>query len=260
MSQPPLLGLSMMNHLLRGESTDLFRGHQNYWRMVMVPLILKRKYSLIYSCFFAVPLNAPCRPMWYSWKGHDHSLSPHRLNTQTSNTHYLPTILNQRQTLDSNNSFTPLPPALHLNVLWPVFLKNVHPLVKIFFDWEVVPVIEKAQKYALALSVEEQALVNGIRFIATLTLSREECQGILSESKHEHLLHCQRSLEHALAKAEYTETTDKRVLQAFMLYIVSSNMHFTHALRPKIAHTVSHARSHAARSHISAHGHRQSRC
>jgi hypothetical protein len=249
-----------MNHLLRGESTDLFPGHRNYWHMVMVSLVLKREYSLIYSCVFAVPLNAPCRPMWYSWKGHDHSLSPHRPNTQTSNTHYLPTILNQRQTLDSHNSFAPLPPALHLSVLWPVFLKNVHPLVKIFFDWEVVPVIEKAQKYALALSVEEQALVNGIRFIATLSLSREECQGILSESKHELLLHCQRSLEHALTKAEYTETTDKRVLQAFMLYIVSSNVHFTYALCPKIAHTVSHARSHAARSHISAHGHRQSRC
>ena len=153
----------------------------------------------------------------------------------------LSTILNQRQTLDSNSSFTPLPPALHLSVLWPVFLKNVHPLVKIFFDWEVAPVIEKAQKYALGLSVEEQALVNGIRFIATLTLSREECQSVLSATKHELLLHCQRSLEHALTKAEYTETTDKRVLQAFMLYIVSSNMHFTHALRPKIGHIVSHA-------------------
>ncbi|OCK74842.1 hypothetical protein K432DRAFT_257586, partial [Lepidopterella palustris CBS 459.81] len=113
------------------------------------------------------------------------------------------------------------PPALHLSVLWPVFLKNVHPLVKIFFDWEVVPVIEKAQKHALALSVEEKALVNGISFIATLTLSREECQDILSESKHELLLHCQKSLEHALTKAEYTETTDKRVLQAFMLYIAT---------------------------------------
>jgi hypothetical protein len=94
---------------------------------------------------------------------------------------------------------------------------------------------------SLSQDIEEQALVNGIKFIATLTLSREECQGILSESKHELLLHCQRSLEHALTKAEYTETTDKRVLQAFMLYIVSSNMYFTHALRPKIAHTVSHA-------------------
>ncbi|KAJ4286310.1 hypothetical protein N0V90_013344 [Kalmusia sp. IMI 367209] len=160
-------------------------------------------------------------PMWYSWKGHDQSLDPHRPNTQTINTHYLPTILNQRQTPDSDDYFTPLPPALHLSVVWPVFLKNVHPLVKIFFDWEVAPVIKKAQKYALALSVEEQALLNGIRFIAALTLSHEECESILSEPKHEFLLHCQRSLEHALAKANYTETTDKRVLQAFMLYILA---------------------------------------
>lgn len=158
--------------------------------------------------------------MWYSWNDHDQS--PPRPTTQTSSTHNLPTILTKASKLDEDDSLLSLPPALHLRVLWPVFLKNVHPLVKIFFDWEVAPIIERAQDHSSTLSVEEQALVISIVFIATLTLSREECRNVLCESKNELLLRRQESLEDALTKAGYTESTDKRVLQAFMLYIVST--------------------------------------
>jgi len=193
--------------------------------------------------------------MWYSWKGNDHPPSPHLPSTQASDTHNLPTILNQRQTLYGDD-FSSLPPSLYIGILWPIFLRNVHPLVKIFFDWEVAPLIEKAQNDVPALSVEEHTLLNAIRFIATLTVSEEECQGILIESKHELLLSCQRSLEHALTKANYTETTDKHVLQAFMLYIVSSTMCLTRALHFDPTHTVSHARPHAAPIDTSTHGNR----
>ncbi len=179
--------------------------------------------------------------MWYSWKDQDRPSNYHGPHTQAPNDYYLPTLLSQQQTLDSSNSFISLPPAVHLSVLWPVFLKNVHPMVKIFFDWEVARVVEKAQKQALDLSSEEQALVDGIRFIAVLTLAREECQDLLSESKYELLLHCQRSSEHALINANYTETTSKCVLQAFMLYIVSSNIQSAHVLRPDIVIAVSYA-------------------
>ncbi|KAF2440245.1 hypothetical protein P171DRAFT_488975 [Karstenula rhodostoma CBS 690.94] len=190
----------MTSHPQGATFIELFQGNMNFWHMATVLLILKRK------------------PMWYSWKGHDHPPS-HRPGNHASNTHYLPTILNQKHTSYDDGSFSPLSPSVHLAVLWPVFLKNVHPLVKIFFDWEIAPVVEKAQRNATGLTVEEEALVSGIRFIAAFTLSHEECQSSLSESKHEFLQHCQRSVEYALTKAEYTETTDKRVLQAFMLYI-----------------------------------------
>jgi hypothetical protein len=168
--------------------------------------------------------------MWYSWKGQDNSPSHHRPNIEASNTHDLPTILNQRHTLYSLGSFTPLHPATHLAELWPVFLRNVHPLVKIFFDWETTPVIHKAQKNASALSIEEEALVNGIRFVAVVALTHEECQRSLNESRQELLIQCQKSTEYVLTNAEYSETTDKRVLQAFILYIVSLTMCCTFTL------------------------------
>lgn len=160
--------------------------------------------------------------MWYSWKGHDQPANLQQLNTQLRHSHYLTNILTCKHPLDD---FIPLPPALHMDVLWPVFLKNAHPLVKIFFDWEVTPVIERAQLETLPLPLEEEALINGIRLIAVLTLSREECRDTLLESKDEFLLRCQKSTEHALKRAEYAETTDKRVLQAFMLYIVSPTVY-----------------------------------
>jgi hypothetical protein len=198
--------------------------------------------------------------MWYSWKGHDNPSSFNRSATQGFNTNVLPTILNQRHTLYADGSFSPLPPALHLGVLWPIFLKNVHPLSKIFFDWEIAPIIQKARERASALSIEEEALVNGIRFVATLTLSDEECQSSLSESRHQLLQQCQRSTEFALTKTEYSETTDKRVLQAFMLYIVSAKVCCKPVLRPDTTPTVSNARPHTSVRHTSTYGYRRSCC
>ncbi|KAL5420897.1 hypothetical protein PMIN04_006074 [Paraphaeosphaeria minitans] len=160
-------------------------------------------------------------PMWYSWKGQDNPTSHHRPSTEVSNTHNLPTILNQSHTLYTEGCFSPLPPSVHLGTLWPIFLKNVHPLIKIFFDWEIAPVVQKVQASASTLSIEEEALVNGIRFVAALTLTQEECQSILSESKHKLLQQCQKSTEYVLTNAEYSETTDKRVLQSFILYILA---------------------------------------
>ncbi|OAG10524.1 uncharacterized protein CC84DRAFT_1237333 [Paraphaeosphaeria sporulosa] len=166
-------------------------------------------------------LGGDPQPMWYSWKGQDNPTSHHRPSTEASNSHNLPTILNQRHTLYADGSFSPLPPSIHLGELWPVFLKNVHPLIKIFFDWEIAPAILKAQEPTSVLSIEEEALLNGIRFVAALTLTHEECQSTLSESRHELLQQCQKSTEYALTTADYSETADKRVLQGFILYILA---------------------------------------
>lgn len=124
---------------------------------------------------------------------------------------------------DTREPYSPLPAIEHLKALWPVFLKAVHPLVKIFFDWDVEGLIQKAQS-GLAVSAEEETLLNGIRFIATLALSPEECKELLFDARPKLLLSYQENLEHTLRLVEYTETTDKRVFQAFMLYIVSTNL------------------------------------
>jgi hypothetical protein len=107
-------------------------------------------------------------------------------------------------------------------------LKNAHPLIKIFFDWEVEPIIQKAQRQDTPLLMGEQALVNGISFIAILTLSREECQTLFSEEKPYLQAQYQRRLEWALLLSRYAETTDCHVLQAFMLYLVSVSVHLLH--------------------------------
>ena len=162
--------------------------------------------------------------MWYSWRGHDDGLSPARHNAQPSKPHYQGTILDPVQQTDLNNSFAPLSPQPHLHILWANFLKNVHPLVKIFFDWEVEPIIQKAQSQGISLPVGEQALVNGISFIAISTLSREECRTLLSEEKPQLQTQYQRRLERVLLLSRYAETTDRHVLQAFILYLVGAGV------------------------------------
>jgi hypothetical protein len=101
-------------------------------------------------------------------------------------------------------------------------LKNAHPLIKIFFDWEVEPIVQKAKCLGISLPVGEQALVNGISFITILTLSREECGTLLCEEKSHLQTQYQRRLERSLLLSRYAETTDRHVLQAFILYLVSA--------------------------------------
>jgi hypothetical protein len=169
-------------------------------------------------------LNKLCRPMWYSWRGRDDDLSADQHNAQTSKPHYRGTILDPIQQTDINNSLEPLPSQPNLHLLWSKFLKNVHPLVNIFFDWEIEPMIQKAQSQGPSLSVAEQALVNGISFIAISTLSREECRTLLSDGKPQLQLQYQRHLERALSLSGYAETTDRHVLQAFILYLVGAGV------------------------------------
>jgi hypothetical protein len=156
--------------------------------------------------------------MWHSWRGHDDELSSERQNSQT----YQDTILDPILQTNLNNSSAPLPPQSQLHILWPTFLKNAHPLINIFFDWEVEPIIRKLQSQDISLPTGEQALVSEISFIALSTLSREECQTLFSEEKTQLKIQYQRRLERVLLLSRYAETTSRHVLQALILYLVGA--------------------------------------
>lgn len=121
---------------------------------------------------------------------------------------------------DSNSLYANYPSSTQIAILWSTYLRNVHPLVKIFFDWEIEPLIQKARKDLSSLSNAERALTFAITLIATLSLSQEECATLLSDKKSELFDRYQRNVEDALLVAKFATTTDKLVLQAFMLYLV----------------------------------------
>lgn len=123
-------------------------------------------------------------------------------------------------TTESGPLYAQLPIADQLNLLWRFYLKNVHPLVKLFFDWEIEPIIQRCREDAANLSKGEQALAFAIVFIATLSLPDQDCAILLSGHKQNLLCQFQRSVEDALLLAEFATTSDMRTLQAFILYLV----------------------------------------
>lgn len=168
--------------------------------------------------------------MWYSWSGMrqpQEKLSdcppnqpPPKQRIPTRFAQCLPTLLERQQLSAWEDVAYNFPRGEEGHLLWTAYLQNVHPLVKIFFDWETEPTVQKALVDPFQLSDGERALVAAIYFIATLSLPLQE-DGSLASSNHTKLLEQrQRTVEDTLSDAGLITTSDKRVLQAFILYMV----------------------------------------
>ncbi|KAI6781968.1 uncharacterized protein J7T54_005179 [Emericellopsis cladophorae] len=167
-------------------------------------------------------------PMWYSWGEakflqHDNpavsSLRHQLCLSPASGSSYVSTILDPVEAPDTVRPEARRVPRQHLDTLWTVFLQNVHPLVKIFFDWEVEPVIKRAKQEASGLSAPEGALLCAISFLAAVSLPEDDCVRLLHEEKPLLLAHLHHTTEVSLRLAGYAVTSNKLTVQAFMLYL-----------------------------------------
>lgn len=168
--------------------------------------------------------------MWYSWSGvkkpeeEPQGSSSGQLNgakPKSKALHCFSALLDPTFRPNSDSLHAVYPSATETIALWKHYLKNVHPLIMIFFDWEIEVIIHKASQDRTRLTQGEQALVLAIYFIATLSLSEEECVDLLHEKRSQLLDRFQRAVEDSLLIAELIVTSDRLVLQAFMLYLVS---------------------------------------
>ena len=167
--------------------------------------------------------------MWYSWSGvnkpeeEPHGSPPERTNgakPKSKALHCFSALLDPTIYPNIKSLHAVYPSATETIALWKYYLKNVHPLIMIFFDWEIEIIIHKASQDPARLTQGEQALVLGIYFIATLSLSEEECVNLLHDKRSQLLDRFQRAVEDSLLIAEFIITSDRFVLQAFMLYLV----------------------------------------
>jgi hypothetical protein len=167
--------------------------------------------------------------MWYSWSGakkperepQDSAPNPANPPKPTlKKSHCFSALLDPTKTPDSDSLRALHPLATDGIMLWKQYLKNVHPLIMIFFDWEIEVVIHKASYDPTSLTPGEQALIFAIYFIATLSLSEEQCIDLLHNNRPQLLETFQKAVEESLVIAEFVATSDRFVLQAFMLYLV----------------------------------------
>jgi hypothetical protein len=168
--------------------------------------------------------------MWYSWSGAKNSGSefdasvPDDISGKKPTSRFLhcfPTILDPGNITDVEDTREAYLSTKDLISLWKQYLKNVHPLVMIFFDWEIELIIQRAAKDLTTLTHGEQAMVSAIVFIATMSLSEDQCLDLLREKKFLALARFQRVVESSLLVADFVVTSDRFVLQAFMLYLAS---------------------------------------
>lgn len=167
--------------------------------------------------------------MWYSWSGAkkpeeepqqsstDHFNAP---KSKARSLHCFPALLDPPDTSNIGSLHALHPSGTEIQYLWKRFLGNVHPLVMVFFDWEVEAIVRKACQDLSGLPRGEKALILAICFISTLSLSEEECVGSLQDKKPQLLDRFQRAVEGSLLIAEFLVTSDRFVLQAFILYLV----------------------------------------
>lgn len=168
--------------------------------------------------------------MWYSFSGVKKPGSEpeaqipeqnHRTKPRSRFLHGFPTLLDPKNIIASEVTYETCPSGTELIALWKQYLKNVHPLVMIFFDWEIESLVMRASKSMTSLTHGEQALVLAILLITTMSLSEEQCVDLLHEKRLQALARFQKATEDSLIIADFVATSDRLVLQALILYLVS---------------------------------------
>ena len=115
------------------------------------------------------------------------------------------------------------PAARDAEILWETFFQNVHPMLKVFFAWEVhklrsasvTPAVDKA------ISYQEHALIFAIYLITAVSLSEDECKSLLGRAKIELTAEFQWLCDHALAACNFMSASDIVTLQTLTVYLVS---------------------------------------
>jgi hypothetical protein len=169
------------------------------------------------------------RPMWYTWQGIHNAEeniptappSGDATAYSTTSTDYVPTILDlialsNRETFDISTMEND-----KIELMWHAFVHNVHPFVKIFFAWEIEPLVRKSQRDSHTMPGNERALITGIMFMGATSLLGDDCVSTPHEEKGLFVHQLQRALETELLTIRYATTRNTVILQAFMLYIVS---------------------------------------
>ena len=103
---------------------------------------------------------------------------------------------------------------------WRIFEENVDPLTKMLHLPSTHQLIQSAKENPAACSKSNEALLFAIYFSTITSISAEECDTIVGESKST-LLHRYRwATELALARANFLITEEIVVLQALVLFMV----------------------------------------
>lgn len=117
------------------------------------------------------------------------------------------------------------PPKDMIPVYWEIYKENVNPIVRVLHRPTVEKLLLEAAQNLDSLSKSTEALVFAIYSTVITSLSPEDCQRLLKLDKDTAILRYRFACEQALARAQFLETNELVVLQAFILFLVSARRH-----------------------------------
>jgi len=163
------------------------------------------------------------RSSWYSWNGSATQGNDTTIRTLlTSSTGFgaLQSVICRDPSIDLSFRH---PSAQNAATLWDTFLQRVHPTWKVIFDQELRHMRNRATGYDgyVGLPFPDHAFLFAMYLISVTALSDEECLELLERPKRSMLVDFRLLCEQALAGSDLLGSSELRMIQAAMLYIVS---------------------------------------
>lgn len=112
----------------------------------------------------------------------------------------------------------PLPE--HVPIYWRIFRENVDPLVKVIHASSIEPTILEAKDRLDKIHRGLECLMFAMYYAAVTSMWEEECKAFFGEEKKTLLARYRFGVEQALARADFLQTDEMIVLQAFVLFLI----------------------------------------
>ncbi|PYH43084.1 putative C6 transcription factor, partial [Aspergillus saccharolyticus JOP 1030-1] len=111
-------------------------------------------------------------------------------------------------------------------ILWQMHVENVEPLCKILHIPSTTEWMENISRRPETASDAEECLMFSIYQFAVYSMTDEDCVEKLCQSRTALSRRYHAAARQALINASFLKTTDMRVLQAFVLFLLSSRQYF----------------------------------
>ncbi|KAH8902462.1 hypothetical protein BR93DRAFT_932042 [Coniochaeta sp. PMI_546] len=105
-------------------------------------------------------------------------------------------------------------------LLWDTHRENVEPICKILHIPSAASMVKKASKRPEMTSLTEECLLFAIYHFAVFSMTNEESEKKLGQSRDALLQRYHLATRQALVKASFLKTTDMSVLQALILFLI----------------------------------------
>lgn len=112
------------------------------------------------------------------------------------------------------------PSPTHIVRLWQIYLDRCNPLTKIIHVPTVQPYLLQATGTSPQLPKNVDALLFSIYTLATVTMSKEECEELLGMPRNKALGRFSQGVRLALTRMGFLKTHDLFTLQALVIYLV----------------------------------------